>query len=62
MITPLQILSMSFGIFIFVGAIGYMLLNVVMGAAGESTDDHPFIGGMVFIAISFFLIWASGIG
>ena len=62
MITPLQILSMSFGIFIFVGAIGYMLLNVVMGAAGAPTDDHPFIGGMVFIVISFFLIWMSGIG
>lgn len=59
--TPTQILLMSLGIFTFVGAIYYMLINVVMGAAGEQTDDHPFISGMVFIVISIFLICMSGI-
>ena len=59
--TITQALLIIFGVFIFVGSVAYVMINVVMGCAGEPTDDHPFIFGLVMLVFGVMLICMSGV-
>ena len=59
--TATQILLMISGIFLFVSSITYIIMNIIMGAAGEATDDHPFILSAVLLFFSIMLMCMSGV-